>query len=597
MGKPNNQLISIAILPFQNISPVKDLNYFVEGFTEDLITDLSRYSSLRVISKHSTKLVSADNPENNDLISALNADYLVKGSFRQKGENVRINAQLIKTDLDEIIWSNRHDATLEHIFELLDEIIEQLVSALQRQIDIHLLAASKSKPPAKLAAYEYWLMGMNELRNGNLDADNRARELFQKALEIDPRYSRAFAGLSMSYFNEWSCQFWERWDYSQKGAFEYALKAVELDEANYFSMTVLGRLFIYKGDWNQAEHFLRKSLRINSNDADNLMQVASCFVYFGYLKEAEKLYHKALKLNPINTDWYFSFASLLYLEMGDYKKCIELGRKTDFNKVMVDMSAFIAAAYYQLGDHENMMIFWKKYLKMFQRKILRGNLLIEEEALKWVKNVNPYRGETNLLPFLRHMSEKFGVEIQFDSIKEESQLSENQFILNNNVWELVYDGIKVLLPDSKGLHDLAKLLSLNGEEIHCMQLMGAGLVEKEVNYTMDEKAKASYKDKLVDLQEDIDEAYQMNDHVRAGHLQEEYDKIVEHLSKSVGLGGRQRKTNDQTDKARSAVTWRIRSAIKKIKESHDSLADHLSNSIKTGTFCSYKPLSKTDWIL
>ena len=316
MNRLKRQPISIAILPFKNISPAKDLNYFVDGFTEDLITDLSRYSSLRVISKHSTMLIQEENQIENDLVSALKVDFLVRGSFRQKGENVRINAQLVKSGQQEIIWSNRHDAKIDEIFEVLDDLIEQLVSTLQRQVDIHLLAASKSKPQTSLAAYEYWLMGKQELEKGNLDADNRARAMFQKALEIEPNYSRAYAGLSMSYFNEWSCQFWERWDYSQKGAFEYAKKAVELDDANYVSMTVLGRLYIYKGEWEQAEHYLRKSLRLNPNDTDNLMQIASCFIHLGYLDEAEELYLKTLKLNPINTDWYFSFASMLYFENG-----------------------------------------------------------------------------------------------------------------------------------------------------------------------------------------------------------------------------------------------------------------------------------------
>ena len=598
MNRLKLQPISIAILPFKNISQTQDLNYFVDGFTEDLITDLSRYSSLRVISKHSTKLIDEDKKKKEKLITALNADFLVKGSFRQTGDKVRINAQLIKTDHDEIIWSNRHDAGINDIFEILDDLVEQLVSTLQRQVDIHLLAASRKKPHTSLAAYEYWLMGMNELKKGDLDSDNAARELFQKALQLDPEYSRACAGMSLSYFNEWSCQFWERWDYSQKGAFEYAKKAVDLDEANYISMTVLGRLFIYKGDYLQAEHYLRKSLRINSNDTDNLMQVASCFIYLGYLNEAEKLYLKAIKLNPINTDWYFSFASVLYFEMGEFEKCVELGRKTDFNKVMVDMTAYIAAAYYHLDDKENMMVFWKKYLKMFRKKILRGNMLTEEEALKWVKNVNPYKAESNLYPFIQYMSDKSGYDIQIEvKTAGVKNAPENQFIQNEDAWELVYDGKRILLSDAKGLHDIHKLISLNGKEVHCMHLMGGGSISESTSYTMDDKAKAAYKDKIAELKEDIDEALEMNDHVRAGNLQDEYDQIVDHLSKSMGLGGKQRKTNDQSDKARSAVTWRIRSTIKKINESHNSFAEHLSSSVKTGTFCSYKPHSKIEWIL
>lgn len=597
MKKSNHQPISIAILPFQNISPTEELDHFVDGFTDDLITDLSRYSSLRVISKHSTQQIGNDDSHTEDLIPTLKADYLVKGSFREAGKNVRINAQLVQAEENVIIWSNRHDAKIENIFEILDDIIEQLVSTLQRQVDIDLLTASKGKPQTSLAAYEYWLLGMQELKNGNIDADNRARDLFQKALLIDPDYSRAYAGLSLSYFNEWSCQLWERWDYSQKGAFEYALKAVELDESNYVSMTVLGRLYIYKGDWEQAEHYLRKSLRLNPSDTDNLIQIASCFIYLGYMKEAEKLYLRAIKLNPFNTNWYFSFASMLYFEKGDFEKSILLGRKTDFQKVMVDMTAFIAGAYFHLGDYENMMVYWKKYLKVFQQKILRGNTLNEEEALKWVININPNKGKSNLFPFADHMMDRLGFNLPVhEKTQKTSLFHENQFTQKNKIWELVFNGEKVVLPDAKGFHDLAKLILSAGNEIHCLELIGGATLSGKEELVMDDKAKSDYRNKLAQLKEDIDEAQDMNDSIRAGHLQIEYDKLVDFLSKSMGLGGKQRKVTNEADKARSAVTWRIRSAIKKIKETHNSLGDHLENSIKTGTFCSYVPQSNLHWI-
>ena len=154
----------------------------------------------------------------------------------------------------------------------------------------------------------------------------------------------------------------------------------------------------------------------------------------------------------------------------------------------------------------------------------------------------------------------------------------------------------VLMTDAKGLHDISRLISLKGEEVHCMELMGGSMIQESATLSIDHKAKTAYKNRITELKTDIDEALEMNDHVRAVHLQEEYDKVIDHLSKSMGLGGKQRKTNDQADKARSAVTWRIRSAIKKIGETHKSLADHLSISIKTGTFCSYRPTPKVDWV-
>ena len=127
--------------------------------------------------------------------------------------------------------------------------------------------------------------------------------------------------------------------------------------------------------------------------------------------------------------------------MGDFEKCISLGRKTDFKKVMVDMASFIAAAYYHLGDMENMHVFWKQYLKMFKLKILRGNTLIEEEALNWARNINPFKYESKLIPFMDYMAKNLGLEIPVNSKKSgDKNVMANQFTLVNKVWEIVYDG-------------------------------------------------------------------------------------------------------------------------------------------------------------
>lgn len=114
---------------------------------------------------------------------------------------------------------------------------------------------------------------------------------------------------------------------------------------------------------------------------------------------------------------------------------------------------------------------------------------------------------------------------------------------------------------------------------------------------MDQKAKEQYIQRIKDLQSDIDEAETMNQIEKSRSLREEYDLILDHLSQSMGLDGKTRKIGSTAEKARSAVTWRIRNTIKKIEKVHPELAKHLSTSIKTGTFCSYQPELDTDWIV
>jgi hypothetical protein len=113
---------------------------------------------------------------------------------------------------------------------------------------------------------------------------------------------------------------------------------------------------------------------------------------------------------------------------------------------------------------------------------------------------------------------------------------------------------------------------------------------------IDETARNQYKDRILDLQEELADAERMSDFIRFEKVQEEYDRLIEHLSQALNLKGKIRKTGSTVEKARSAVTWRIRSAVARIEQYHPQLGAHLSNSIKTGTLCSYKPERQVRWI-
>jgi hypothetical protein len=151
------------------------------------------------------------------------------------------------------------------------------------------------------------------------------------------------------------------------------------------------------------------------------------------------------------------------------------------------------------------------------------------------------------------------------------------------------------LPEVKGFYDLLKLLANPEKQFHCTELMGAGLV-MSAELVFDEKAKRSYQKKILELEEEIRWSENNNDLQRTATLHKEYDNIVDHLTSSLGLRGKIRKTHDVLDKTRSAVTWRIRNTIQKIEKVHPMLAKHLSASIKTGIFCVYNPEKQVRWI-
>ena len=180
------------------------------------------------------------------------------------------------------------------------------------------------------------------------------------------------------------------------------------------------------------------------------------------------------------------------------------------------------------------------------------------------------------------------------------QLTGNAFVRDGEMWQLSFGGESVHMPDLKGLHDLARLLAAPGEEIHALDLGSASdgaAPQGHAGELLDDDARAAYKRRIDELREERELAEAANDTVRAERAQEELEAIGDALKSAYGLGGRARRAGDHAERARSAVTWRIRSAIARIDAVHPALGRHLKNSVRTGTFCAYMPEQRVDWRL
>jgi tetratricopeptide (TPR) repeat protein len=184
--------------------------------------------------------------------------------------------------------------------------------------------------------------------------------------------------------------------------------------------------------------------------------------------------------------------------------------------------------------------------------------------------------------------------------RDTPELTGDAFLRDGEMWQLSFGGETVHMPDLKGLHDLARLLAAPGQEIHALDL-GSGAdgaaPQGHAGELLDDEARAAYKRRIDELREERELAEAANDTVRAESAQEELEAIGETLKSAYGLGGRARRAGDHAERARSAVTWRIRSAIARIEAVHPALGRHLKNSIRTGTFCAYTPEQRVDWRL
>ncbi len=582
--------ITIAVFPFDNLTPGSDTDLFCQSFCMDLTTELSKFRQFQVLTQHALP----DNQADKMLLSELDADYHIHGSFRADSKKIRLNAHLVNSRTLHMVWANRFEAPLDEMMDIQENLVQDVLGSLQEQLNYNLLSRFRKNEKTAFSAYELWLHGMEELKEGTPESDERARENFLKVIDIDPDYSLAYTGMSLSYFNDWSCQLWERWEVNQNGAFEWAQKAIELDENNYQAAAVLGRIFLYEEAFETAEHYVRRSLRLNNNDPATLIQNAVSLIYLGHSSEASELYAKALRINPSGAINYNHVGIFIRIEEERFKEALELIRRSP-SYPWVDAHVFIAAVYFHLKDFDKMQESWEKYLREYKRKISKSSEVTDREALDWFVTVNPYRGNSPVIPFIDHISQGASIHRpSTDSGREPGENLQGTFIPDGDLWTMEFDGKSVVLPEVKGFHDLQTLLENPGQPFHCAELMDAKLLDSGAE-VLDNKAKSAYQRKILELQEEIEQAEDLNDFHRSSDLQKEYDELLEHLTGALGLGGRSRKSGGTVEKARSAVTWRIRSAISKIEKEHPRLGIHLSNSVRTGTTCSYTPEQPFRW--
>ena len=171
----------------------------------------------------------------------------------------------------------------------------------------------------------------------------------------------------------------------------------------------------------------------------------------------------------------------------------------------------------------------------------------------------------------------------------------NAWRFEGDLWTITYDDVTVRVRTSKGLIDIARLLATPGTDVHCLDLAGAVVEERSGGEVIDARARREYEQRVRDLSAEIEEAEAHADLHRADRARAELDAIVDHLTAALGLGGRARRHTDGVERARSAVTQRIRSTIKRLRSSHESLATHLDASIHTGIYCQYRPERPTRW--
>ncbi|TGQ37129.1 MULTISPECIES: adenylate/guanylate cyclase domain-containing protein [unclassified Mesorhizobium] len=337
---------SIAVLPFQNMSGDVEQQYLCDGLTEDLITELSRFRQMQVASRNSSSRFRGADV---DMIRAgreLCVQYLVEGSVRRMGTRIRITAQLIDATTGNHVWAERYDSAQDEIFDIQDRVVRTTVGTLVGRMTAARTDLVLRKPPASLAAYQCVLRG-DALPMGTPEIEAEARHYFERAIELDPSYARAYALLSSAIEREWFLDMSGSTRLLDE-AFEMARKAVALDENDHLCQLVMAWTQVDRGAYEVGEQHFAKAISLNPNHPVNHTDLAMFYNYRGETEKAIEGMLEAKRLDPFfNPSWYWGELAAVYFNARRYDDAIANMRRS--SSLSFSKQVWFAASYAMAG--------------------------------------------------------------------------------------------------------------------------------------------------------------------------------------------------------------------------------------------------------
>ena len=299
---------AIAVLPFDNMSGDAEQEYFADGITEDLITELARFQNLVVIARNSTFTYKGKATRVKDVARDLGVHYVVEGSVRKAGNRVRVTVQLIESKSEKHVWAERYDRELTDIFDIQDEVTKAIIGALPSRLEAADIERIKRKPPQDLAAYDYVLRGKILHHHGTKEANAEAMQVLNKAIEVDPDYAQAYAWKACTLRQAILRGYTDEPDGLNAQRIENAEKALALDENDMECLRILCEIHMEQEDLDGAERYHNRAFALNPNDPRMLAQRGELMVWLGRPEEAIEWVQKAMQLDPLGAS---GFAHLL----------------------------------------------------------------------------------------------------------------------------------------------------------------------------------------------------------------------------------------------------------------------------------------------
>jgi adenylate cyclase len=352
---------SVAVLPFDNMSGDPEQEYFSDGMTEDLITDLSKVAGLMVIARNSSFAYKKRAVDIRTVGRELGVRSVLEGSIRRAGNRIRINAQLIDAASGAHLWAERYDRDLTDIFEVQDEVTRHIVAALKVKLTPAESARIADTPTQNLEAHALFLQGraLAMSQTMNREMFRRTQDTLSRAIELDPNMAQAYAGLALTHMFDFHNRWSDDPDSAIRKGIDLAAKAMALDPNDSFGYVAAGVMAMNLRDTERARTMLDKALALNPNDVYGISNRGTQAIFSGRPAEGLPYIERAMRLDPGFTQQYLHWLGLAHLLLGHYETAATLFRERIRLNPGTDSSrAMLAASLGHLGAFEEAREAW-----------------------------------------------------------------------------------------------------------------------------------------------------------------------------------------------------------------------------------------------
>jgi adenylate cyclase len=345
---PSEEKPSIAVLPFANLSGDPEQAYFSDGITEDIVTGLSHFRQLFVVSRNSSFQYRDKQADLRRVADALGVRFIVEGSVRKSGNTLRVTAQLIDAASGSHLWAQRFDRELTDIFAVQDEITRTIVASLAGQVEEADRRRALRKSGSDLTAYDLLLRGKHRLERGSMEDVLAARGIFERVLEIDPDYAPGYVELAETYFYEAISDWSGAPEAAVEKLFELGHEAARLDPQDSRARLCLAFGYLrIKGNLEAAKAQVEEAIALNPNDLDNYCLKGFLSTYMGELEDVLWCTSQAIRRAPNMPEKCLHSRVMAEYLLGRYADAIATFAR--MSRPPIELIGWVAACYAELG--------------------------------------------------------------------------------------------------------------------------------------------------------------------------------------------------------------------------------------------------------